>query len=79
MVYQNLKYALKQKNISIKKYAEFLEINEKTVQNKLNGTTDFTYREFKKTCNFLFPEYNADFLFLFNQSENISIDGRNKK
>lgn len=63
-MYQNLRNVLYQKNISLKQYAEFLGVNEKTVQNKMNGVTAFTYPEFKKTCSILLPEYNADYLFL---------------
>ncbi len=62
-MFLNLKNALYKKGISIKQYAEFLEVGEKTVQNKLKGITDFTYLEFKKTCKLLMPEYNADYLF----------------
>lgn len=62
-MYYNLKNALHQKGITIKQYAEFLGVGEKTVQNKVKGATDFTYPEFKKTCSLLFPEYNADYLF----------------
>lgn len=68
-MYLNLKSALRQKGISVKQYAEFLTVSEKTVQNKLNGVTDFTYHEFRKTCTILFPEYNADYLFLDDISE----------
>lgn len=66
----NLKIALSKKNISMKQYAKFLGVGEKTIQNKLNGITDFTYQEFTKTCFLLLPEYNADYLF----SENLSVD-----
>lgn len=62
-MYTNLKNILYQKSISIKQYADFLGVNEKTIQNKLKGNTDFTYSEFIKTCNILLPEYKADFLF----------------
>lgn len=62
-MFTNLRLALHQKGILIKQYAEFLGVSEKTMQNKLKGITDFTYPEFKKTCNLLFPEYNADYLF----------------
>ena len=62
-MYINLRNVLHQKRITIKQYAEFLGITEKSIQNKLNGLTDFTYSEFKKTCTLLLPEYNADFLF----------------
>lgn len=67
-MYINLKNILYQKNISIKQYAEFLGIGEKTVQNKLKGITAFTYPEFKRTCTLLLPEFNADFLFSESQS-----------
>lgn len=59
----NLKTELRKKGISIKLYAEFLGVSEKTAQNKINGITDFSYPEFKKTCVMLFPEYNPDYLF----------------
>lgn len=62
-MYSNLKNVLYQKNITIKQYAEFLGVSEKTAQNKLQGITAFTYPEFKKTCTLLLPEYNADYLF----------------
>ena len=62
-MYTNLRSALRKKNISQREYAEFLGLTEKSVQNKLNGTTDFTYPEFRKTCKFLLPEFSPDFLF----------------
>ena len=71
-MFANLKFALQKKGISLKKYAEFLGVGERTVQNKLNGSTDFTYLEFKKTCTLLLPEYNADYLFAENVSDNQS-------
>lgn len=68
-MFTNLRTALYQKGISLKQYAEFLGVGEKTVQNKLKGITDFTYPEFKKTCTLLLPEYNADYLFTEYLSE----------
>ena len=68
-MYTNLRNVLYKKNISIKQYAEFLGVGEKTVQNKLKGITDFTYPEFKGTCTLLFPEYNADYLFAESDPE----------
>lgn len=61
-MYNNLRTELHKKGMTLKQYAVFLGVGEKTVQNKIKGVTDFTYPEFKKTC-FLFPEYNADYLF----------------
>lgn len=68
-VFVNLQAALRQKGISIKQYADVLGIGEKSVQNKLQGKTDFTYPEFRKTCTLL-HEYNADYLFVENGSRN---------
>lgn len=62
-MYPNLRNALYQKGISIKQYAAFLGVGEKTAHNKIKGNTDFTYPEFRKTCTILLPEYNADYLF----------------
>ncbi len=61
-MFTNLKRTLREKGITLKQYSEFLEVSEKTVKNKLRGTSDFTYKEFKKTC-LLLSEYNADYLF----------------
>lgn len=77
-MYSNLKSILYKKNIAIKQYAEFLGVSEKTVQNKLQGITDFTYPEFKKTCSLLLPEYNSDFLFAEDtliQNEKRNVEG----
>lgn len=58
----NVQRALQQKGLTVRQYAEFLGVSEKTAHNKLAGKTDFTYSEFEKTCALLF-EYNADYLF----------------
>lgn len=62
-MYSNLKNVLYAKNIEMKQFADFLGVNRKTAWNKIQGVTDFTYPEFKKICNLLLPEYNADYLF----------------
>lgn len=61
--YKNLKDALQAHGITQREFAEFLGISEEAVMNKLNGETDFTYREYRKTCKFLFPGLNPDLLF----------------
>lgn len=66
-VFQNLSNLLLQRGITHKSYAEFLNISEKTVQNKLNRKTEFTFAEVKKTHKFLFPQYNLDYLFEDNE------------
>lgn len=53
------------KEHSIKFFAEYLDVSEKTAQNKLNGLTEFTFGEFKRTCA-LFPRVNPVWLFESN-------------
>lgn len=62
-MFVNLQKALCQKGISIKQYADLLGVDEKTIHDKMRGTTDFTYLELKRTCCSLLPEYSADYLF----------------
>ena len=62
-MFSNLKMILCKKEITIRQYAEFLGISEKSAHNKIKGHTDFTYQEYKKTCKMLLPEYNPDYLF----------------
>ncbi len=59
----NLKKALDGKNISMKAYAAVLGVSEKTVWNKINEETPFTYPEAQKTKKELLPEYDTDYLF----------------
>lgn len=59
---KNLKRALDDKGISLKAYAAFLGISEKTVWNKINEETTFTYPEAFSTKKEMFPEYDFDYL-----------------
>lgn len=60
---RNLRDLLSSRNISLKSYAEFLGVSEKTIQNKINGNSDFLYSEVEKTKRLLFPEYELAYLF----------------
>ena len=62
-MYKNLLEILNKKKITMKAYAEFLGVSEKTVQNKVYGRTEFTLSEATKTCSFIAPEYKLDFIF----------------
>ena len=59
----NIRNVLLGKNISVKAFAAFLGVTEKTAYNKLMGITEFTYPEAEKILETLLPEYNARFLF----------------
>lgn len=56
-----LKQALDARGITQKSCAELLGISEKTLYNKLSGSSEFTYSEVKRLRAFL-PEYNIDYL-----------------
>lgn len=56
-----LKQALDAKGMTVRGSANLLGISEKTLYNKIVGTTEFTYGEVKK-LRALLPEYNMDFL-----------------
>lgn len=60
---KNLRTALDNKGITIRAYAAVLGISEKSVQNKINEVTPFTYPEAMKTMKDVFPEYNSAYLF----------------
>lgn len=62
-MYKNLVKILNEKKITMKAYAEFLGITEKTVQNKVYGRTEFTLGEATRTCTFICPEYKMDYVF----------------
>lgn len=62
-MYKNLVKILTDKKITLKAYAEFLGVSEKTIQNKIHGRTEFTLGEAVKTCSFICPEYKLDFVF----------------
>lgn len=61
-MFNNLRNELQAKNISLVAYSRLLGITEKSVQNKLNGVTEFTLSEIKATLNVL-PEFKLDYLF----------------
>ncbi len=63
MLIGNLKIALDGKRITVKAYAAVLGVSEKTVWNKINEETDFTFPEAQKTKKELFPEYDLEYLF----------------
>lgn len=62
-MYKNLANILNDKKVTLKAYAEFLGVSEKTIQNKMKGITDFTLGEAMKTCAVICPEYKMDFVF----------------
>ncbi len=56
-----LKHILAIKQITMLSCAEFLNISEKSLYNKMAGKTDFTFRQIQKLRELL-PEYNVEYL-----------------
>ena len=62
-MYDNLKKELTKKGISNKALAEFLDVDEKTVQNRFSGKCDWGFKEVLRITQFLLPEYRLEWLF----------------
>lgn len=60
---RNLKRALDNKGVTLRAYASILGVSEKTIWNKINEETPFTYPEVRKTKMEILPEYDSDYLF----------------
>ena len=71
-MFKNLKKILDEKGITVKAYAEFLGVTEKTAHNKIHGKTDFTLGEVIKTCTFICPEYKIDYVFYEEKVERVA-------
>lgn len=63
----NLRMAMRVKNISAATLAKVIGTTEKTVNNKLNGISEFTVSEARLINKEAFPEY--DFFYLFASQE----------
>lgn len=68
-MYLNVKKALETKNISMKAFAAFLGVSEKTVTNKITGVTDFTFPEARRIKRDLLPEFDYEYLFANNEQK----------
>ena len=52
---RNLEQAMKRFGVTVYDLQETMNCSEKTVRNKMNGITDFSYSEVKKIRDNLFP------------------------
>lgn len=62
MIFSNLNAELARHNIKNSEFAKLLGITPRTLTNKLNGITEFTLSEIKKTAK-AFPNVSIDYLF----------------
>ena len=61
-MFANLRNELRAKNISLVAFSKLIGCNDKTVQNKLNGITEFTLSEIRVTLE-IFPQFKMEYLF----------------
>ena len=61
-----LKKTLENSPIGIKGYAKLLDMADRTLYNKLIGSSDFSYPEYQKLRSLL-PEYNIHYLLTAEQ------------
>ena len=59
----NLTAELKRKNITRKAVADLIGCSERSVTNKINGTTEFTIVEAFAIRKNLLPEFDMDYIF----------------
>lgn len=67
-MYDNLKAVMAQKGITIDAMAKVLNIHRNTVQNKLDGESEFTIGQAQIISETMFPEYTIK--YLFHRSQN---------
>lgn len=66
---RNIENEMPRFNVTYFDIQRVLDCSEKTVRNKLNGVTDFTYSEVKRLRDELFPGMSIEYLFDTNSPE----------
>lgn len=59
----NLKAEITRHKVQVKDIAASIGISERTMKNKLNGVTDFTWGQACRIQKEFFPELSKDYLF----------------
>jgi transcriptional regulator with XRE-family HTH domain len=62
-MFENLRNELSKKRISNKAVADLIGCTQKTLDNKLNGVTEFTLSEILLISDNLLPEFELRYLF----------------
>lgn len=60
---KNLEQAMRKFNVTFYDIQDVMGCTEKTVRNKMNGVTDFSYSEVKRIRDSLFPGMDIEYLF----------------
>ena len=63
MVYANLKAEMTRKGLTTLEVAKVVGISERAMRNKLNGVTDFSWKQVCKIQSEIFPQLSKEYLF----------------
>ncbi len=66
---KNIELVRKEKNVSLVDIADLLGVRYQTVRSKINGNSDFTFRETVAIKKTFFPEYELEYLFSERQTQ----------
>lgn len=65
---KNIERIRLKENVTLVEMADFLEVDYRTIREKINGNSDFKFKEAMAIRNRFFPEYDAEFLFSDDKS-----------
>lgn len=65
----NLKKEMARKKITYQIMAKILGVSTRSVYSKINGKTEFKYKELDKIKKQLFPNLSLDYLFAIEEEE----------
>lgn len=65
-MFENLRFELSRKRIANKAVADLIGCTQKTLDNKMNGVTEFTLSEMWLISDNLLPEFDLRYLFKRN-------------
>lgn len=60
---KNIERIRLKENVTLVDMADFLGIDYRTIREKIDGNSDFKFKEAMAIRNKFFPEYDAEFLF----------------
>lgn len=69
MAYMNLKAEMTRHSIHIADVASSIGVTERALRNKLNGVTDFSWKQVCKIQKDFFPRLSKDYLFSQEEDE----------
>ena len=62
-MYYRLKFEISKRGYTIEKFASLLNISEKSLRNKINGDTEFTWPEVLEIRDLIDPDMSLEKLF----------------